>query len=139
MVPTIELAWLHPGLYVSTIKSGEVDADVLRGCDRVIVHAHERVLRFDNIMPGTPNLSKEAMIGWWNTPGTGVDAYPDLPDLVSGRATGRERDDQITCFVNNVGLGLQFAALGAVILEKANAAGVGHELPGEWFTEAVHP
>jgi hypothetical protein len=29
--------------------------------------------------------------------------------------------------------------VGAVILEKARKAGVGHDLPREWFTESVHP
>jgi len=38
-----------------------------------------------------------------------------------------------------VGLGLQFAALGALILEKAKQRGVGRELPREWFSETVHP
>ena len=39
----------------------------------------------------------------------------------------------------NVGVGLQFAAAGALVLEKARIAGLGHELPDDWFSETVHP
>ena len=41
--------------------------------------------------------------------------------------------------MNNLGLGYQFAAAGAVVYRKAKASGVGHELPTDWFTEDVHP
>ena len=41
---------------------------------------------------------------------TGIDwrSLPTLSDIVTGRVKGRETDDQITGFVNNVGLGAQF-------------------------------
>ena len=48
-------------------------------------------------------------------------------------------DSEITFFVNNVGIGLQFAAAGALVLERAEKAGAGHVLPDDWFTEDVHP
>lgn len=37
------------------------------------------------------------------------------------------------------GTGLQFAAVGAALYQKARAAKRGHELPTEWFTEDVVP
>ena len=54
-------------------------------------------------------------------------------------ALGRQSAGDITCFVNNVGVGLQLAAAGALVLEKARVAGLGHELPDDWFSETVHP
>jgi len=36
-------------------------------------------------------------------------------------------------------MGYQFAAAGHVVYRKARAAGVGRELPTDWFTETVHP
>jgi hypothetical protein len=42
-------------------------------------------------------------------------------------------------FLNNLGLGYQFAAAGYVLYNKAKDAGLGHELPTEWFTELEHP
>jgi len=62
-----------------------------------------------------------------------------LPDLIVGRAQGRGSEAEVTCFLNNLGLGYQFAAAGALLYRKAKAAGAGHDLPTDWFTEDVHP
>lgn len=62
-----------------------------------------------------------------------------LPEIMTGRREGRTDDRQITCFLNNLGLGYQFAAAGHVVNRKAREHGIGHELPTDWFTEDVHP
>ena len=71
--------------------------------------------------------------------GFDVAAAPTLAELVAGMARGRVSPEQKTVFVNLPGLGLQFAAVGAALYQKARAAGHGHELPTEWFTEDVVP
>jgi ornithine cyclodeaminase/alanine dehydrogenase-like protein (mu-crystallin family) len=58
---------------------------------------------------------------------------------VSGKEPGRTDAREITCFINHMGMGLQFAALGSLTLEKAGQLGLGKELPSEWFSEEVHP
>ncbi len=93
----------------------------------------------NNILPGTPNVQTEHERGWWNDAKTKVESYPDVAQVLSGAAPGRTRADEVTLFVNNVGMGLQFAAAGALVLERARAAGAGHVLPDDWFTEDVHP
>lgn len=45
----------------------------------------------------------------------------------------------LSCFLNNIGRGYQFAAVGGALYRKAKAAGAGRELPTEWFTQDVHP
>jgi alanine dehydrogenase len=45
----------------------------------------------------------------------------------------------VTCFINNLGLGYQFAVAGSVVYRKARETGADRELPTEWFTEDVHP
>jgi alanine dehydrogenase len=71
----------------------------------------------------------------------GIDwkSLPTLADLLSGRVTGRETDRQITGFVNNLGMGAQFAAVGKKIYDAARAKGVGREVPADWFMQDVHP
>jgi alanine dehydrogenase len=66
-------------------------------------------------------------------------ALPTLPELIARHAQGRAHEDQVTCFLNNVGLGYQFAAAGSVVYRKAKERGNGHDLPTDWFTEDVHP
>ncbi len=62
-----------------------------------------------------------------------------LPEIITGRRPGRAHAGQTTCFVNNLGMGYQFAVAGHVVLERARALGLGRELPTEWFTESVVP
>jgi len=38
-----------------------------------------------------------------------------------------------------IGLGLQFAALGALAHQKAKASGIGREIPTDWLLENEHP
>jgi ornithine cyclodeaminase/alanine dehydrogenase-like protein (mu-crystallin family) len=59
--------------------------------------------------------------------------------VIAGTIKGREKDDEVTCFLNYLGLGYQFAAAGSVVIRKAKELGVGTELPTDWFTEDVHP
>ena len=69
----------------------------------------------------------------------GLGDMPTLADIVSGRAEGRTSDDQITCFLNILGLGYQFAAVGSVLLKKAQAAVAGKEIPTDWLTQTEVP
>lgn len=66
-------------------------------------------------------------------------SLPNLPQLITGRAEGRTADDQKTLFLNNLGMGYQFAAAGYLVNKKAREQGIGIELPTEMFTETVHP
>ncbi len=59
--------------------------------------------------------------------------------MIAGQAKGRQGDTEITCFLNNLGLGYQFAAAGSVVYRKAKEKGVGNELPTDWFTESIKP
>jgi len=139
LVRVIEPHWLRPGLHVSCIKAQEVDRAVLDRCDQVLVHTRQQAKQLDNILPGTPNITSEGEERWWNVEGSRFQTYADLGMLVAGAAPGRQAADEITAFVTNVGLALPFAAVGAMLLEKARAAGAGEQLPDDWFSEDVHP
>jgi alanine dehydrogenase len=45
----------------------------------------------------------------------------------------------MTTFVNTIGMGLQFAAIGSLVWEKATAQGIGRDIPTDWFLEDMHP
>jgi len=139
MVRVIEPRWLEPGVHLSCIKTQEVDAGVLNRCDRVVLSNRRQAKHYDNVMKDTPNVKAESARGWWNDGSVPLERFPDLADVLTERASGRQSDREITCFVNNVGTGLQFAAAGAQVLARARAAHVGTELPDDWFTEDVHP
>ena len=78
----------------------------------------------------------------WEAVAAGIlewERIPELCDLVAGRHRRRATDAEITVFKNNVGMGLQFAAVAPRIYELARAAGIGRELPAEWFLEDMKP
>jgi ornithine cyclodeaminase/alanine dehydrogenase-like protein (mu-crystallin family) len=136
MVRVIDPKWLRPGMHVGCIKTQEIDGEVLDRCRPVFVHTRQQTKQISNVLPGTPNARKESDGGWWKDPAR---SYPDLGDLLAGKAPGRREAAEITCFASNVGTGLQFAAAGAAVLEKARRMKIGTELPDEWFCEDVHP
>ena len=43
----------------------------------------------------------------------------------------------MTCLLNSVGCGCQFAVVGRLLNKKAREAGLGNELPSEWFTAVL--
>jgi alanine dehydrogenase len=135
MVRVIEPDWLRAGMHIGCIKSQEIDGEVLDRSDRVFVHNRQQAKQINNVMPGTPN-AKAHEEGWWKDPAR---SYPDLGELLAGRSPGRRSETEITCFANNVGTGLQFAAAGAAVLEKAKTMQIGTQLPDDWFSEDVHP
>jgi len=67
------------------------------------------------------------------------DDIHDLSEVVSGNVPGRERPEDIAVFKNNVGIGLQFAAVAPRVYELARAKGIGRELPAEWFLQKMKP
>jgi alanine dehydrogenase len=134
MRPVLDPSWIEPGRHFSTIKTQEVGPEFVA---RVRPYLHtRRQAKAEVLMSGeVPRLEAEA--GWWQQPE--VNTWPDLSDLASGKIPGRTDPQAVTLFVNNVGMGLQFAAVGRLVLERARAAGVGHQLPDEWFLQTVHP
>jgi ornithine cyclodeaminase/alanine dehydrogenase-like protein (mu-crystallin family) len=125
--------WLEPGMFVSTIRGPELEPGVVRQADLVVVH--------DRTVHGNVNTTRGVVlpVNRHAIEGFDVQSAPSLPDLVAGTVRGRSSAQQKTCFVNLPGTGLQFAAVGAAFYRKARAAGIGHELPTEWFTEDVVP
>jgi alanine dehydrogenase len=130
--------WLEPGMHLTSIKQPEIEVKALKRADRIVLHYHEE----SPIHVTTKDLAlakKAQEHGWSIAKEIDFDKLPTLPDLIMGRAKGRQSDREITCFVNNIGLGYQFAAAGSVVYRKAKETGLGHQLPTEWFTEDVHP
>lgn len=130
--------WIEPGMHLSSIKRPEIEPAAIRRADRVVVHTHEeRPMHF--AAAGVEVPEARAGKGWRLAEEIDFAALPDLASLIAGTVPGRERADEVTCFLNNLGLGYQFAAAGAVVYRRARERGIGRELPTDWFTQDVHP
>ena len=60
-----------------------------------------------------------------------------LADMVAGRAQGRTSPDQITWSERGNLQGAQFHAVAGATYEAVRAAGLGHEVPDDWFLQDI--
>ena len=149
MRPVLRGAWLEPGMHVTNVGGFELDAEVgeranvaiRQGVSGLPIAADaERVERGRGHSPvayigGSEEEMKRI------PPATerfaGDRRHATFTDLVNGTARGRTSDDDITLYLNTGNQGLQFAAVGSVVYERAKAAGLGRELPTEWFLQDI--
>jgi ornithine cyclodeaminase/alanine dehydrogenase-like protein (mu-crystallin family) len=127
----------------------ELGEETIRRIDRLVIHAHQHAPK--NFIAGYGEEGIEAHDAIdiiTKGPARAHDikvehpfwlAAPELKDLVTGKAEGRAHALESTCFLNNIGIGLQFAAVGAAVFHEAQAKKVGREIPTDWFLESVHP
>ncbi len=127
---------VEKGMYVASIggsdgsnKRREIDDETIRRADLYVVHSKE-VARLDQ-SPDVWEVAQNGIKSW--------ESIQEVQDLVAGKIKGRTWADQITVFNNNTGAGTQFAAVGAAVLKRARAMGLGREVPTEWFLEDVSP
>jgi ornithine cyclodeaminase/alanine dehydrogenase-like protein (mu-crystallin family) len=130
---------LSEGVHISAMQRDEFDDEALLTCKPLVLHTHTTE---NNVTSSAlAHFERDDFKLRDHPTQRGIDwqSLPTLPDLVCGRIRGRENDQQITGFVNNIGMGAQFAAVGKKIYDAARAKGAGHEVPADWFTQDVHP
>jgi len=136
--------WIEKGMHLSSIQPAELGPDVVRivdvtatlsrDCDPVYITTHGLCVP-EEPGGGIQNLAHE--VEW--------SSLVTLPELLveqrcgRGASRGRTTRDQVTCFLNPMGLGYQFAAVGAVVYRRAKERCCGRELPTDWFTETEMP
>jgi alanine dehydrogenase len=148
ITPVIELNWLEPHAHVTCVKELELGRGILGKSSLVVVHT--RLDRPANYIVGkgenpifdhdpAEGLTGEVAKTRASKPSNEIDLtkQPDLGELAAGMVQ-RPRSGTMTTFVNTIGMGLQFAAIGSLAYEKAQAAGRGHDIPTDWFLEDVH-
>ncbi|MGE0629413.1 MAG: ornithine cyclodeaminase family protein [Hyphomicrobiaceae bacterium] len=145
IVPVIKPEWIEKGMHISTIKPGELSAAVvakadvaatlMEDCDPVFITTDKVSVPEAPGEGALQNLAEE--VGWKS-----LVTLPELLlDAKLGRneTRGRTSRSQVTCFLNPLGMGYQFAAVGSIIYKRAVEQGIGHDLPTDWFTEKEIP
>jgi alanine dehydrogenase len=130
--PTIAPEWVKPGMHISTIRSGELPLEVFGKVDRLVVNTRAGGETF--VAQGCPHVPEDNAGGPPHIAGV-----PELKDLAAGSTPGRQSADEITCFHNYQGLGLQFAAVGSIVYREALKRKIGLVLDDRYFTQSVHP
>ncbi len=139
--PVVKAEWLKPGMHVTGVGN-ELDAE---GRKKVAIFAQrdQRIHGFENCWSAE---SEQRMAEIW--PGyervygrdirEGLTSFPEIGDIILGKVSGRSNDEQITYFHTDVGLGIEFAAVGAHLLPLARERKLGMEVPDDWFTQIEH-
>jgi ornithine cyclodeaminase/alanine dehydrogenase-like protein (mu-crystallin family) len=131
--PVFDGNWLEPGTHVITMIGSDYflarretdDATVLRS-DLIVVNSKESV-RLDKQPDLYPHLQRGTL--------DLSDIY-EIGDLLTRRTIhGRSTGKQITYHNNNVGMGIQFAAIGRLVYEKARERKVGTEVDDGFFMQ----
>ncbi len=122
--------WLEPGQLVTTIantdgvhRRTEADATTMMRADFIVLNNQETAVT--NQQRELLDLIDEGKFGW--------DKVCELGQVLIGRHPGRQNDGQIIYYKSNTGVGIQFAAAGALIYQECKKRKLGRELPSEWF------
>ena len=137
--PFLGKAAVTEGMHLSAMQRDEFDDEALLSCSPLVLHT--QLTENNSTSAELAKFEREDFKLRDHPTTRGIDwkSLPTLPDLLCGRIKGRENDRQITGFVNNIGLGAQFAAVGKKVYDAAKAKGLGREVPLDWFTQDVHP
>lgn len=128
--PVFDGNWLEPGQLVVTIvntdmvhRRTEADATTFIRSDLIVLNSKETAIT--NQQHELLDLIDAGEFGW--------DKVTELGKILIGEHPGRIDDDQIIYYKSNTGVGIQFAAAGALIYEACKQRGLGREIPTEWF------
>lgn len=129
---------LAPGMHVSCLQRDELKEETYRAADVLVVNS--KTIESSYTSETLREMFAAIHFEFREHPVlVDVDwkSLPELADLVSGKTAGRTSDRQITAFVNNLGTGLQHAAVGARVYQLARERGLGREIPTDWFLEDI--
>jgi ornithine cyclodeaminase/alanine dehydrogenase-like protein (mu-crystallin family) len=132
--PVVKLDWLEPGMHYNSIREFETDLAVLEKCAPIAIHTNFGGIQHfqpPGIVDDMPGVRREKPRDW--------SKYPEICEIIAGKVAGRTNDRQISFFLNNVGTGVQFAAMGYCAYKIAKEKGLGHEIPSEWFMQDIKP
>lgn len=128
--PVFDGNWLEPGTHLVSMigpdsfdKRRELDDQAIENCDLIVVNSKEQV-EIDE-QPELFSPLRKGIIAW--------EQIHELGDLLMGKLVGRTTASEITHHNNNCGMGIQFAAIGDLVLREARKKGRGTKLPLELF------
>ncbi|MBM2810054.1 MAG: ornithine cyclodeaminase [Chloroflexi bacterium] len=137
--------WLEPGMHLTNVGShfdadvySRVDVSLRLGTAPAPVGLPEWATERENVTyaagPGATDVLKTTKA---HRRKASFNRVVSLDGLLAGREQGRTSSEQITHSARGNLQGAQFFAVGGMVYEAARAAGVGRELPTEWFLQDI--
>ena len=136
MVPVLFEEMLVPGVHVSAIKRFEVDEGVFRRSDVIVVNTKHG--KGPNYSSTNAPIEEIPYMKGDSFDIEDMEHYPELSELITGKHHGRKSREEITFFMNNVGIGIQFTATAFTVYQRAMECGIGTVFPSEIFLQTWH-
>jgi alanine dehydrogenase len=132
--PVLKGAWIQRGAHVVSISGGdrldqrkEVDDETVTRSSFVMVNSKVQV-DLDQQLDLLPAVRNKDV---------SMEQVVELSQVVRGIGVRPRERDEITFHFNNTGMGLQFAAVGACMVDAAEARGIGTRWPYTWRGRSV--
>ena len=132
--------WVEPGMHLTSIKRMEFDDEAWQKSNLIVFSSHGySSIKSENPVLHTIRSGQDGK----NKEEERLERYRRktyfLSELLMGRAPGRSSSEEITMFNKSTGLGIEFAYVGKLVYDNARAAGLGREIPTDWFSQTSHP
>ena len=112
----IQPDWIKPGALCANVSDNDYTFEMVQKCDKIVYDGHKQfgipVTLGEMVKAGLLDPEKDAA---------------SMSDVVTGKAPGRERDDEII-FFSALGMGLYDLMVGYEVYKKAKAKGIGTPL-----------
>jgi alanine dehydrogenase len=144
MHPAIEGDWLEAGMHVVNVGPLDLGSDATARIDVVVRQGIDTLpMPEDEVFRKGVGHSHRAFVGGSpqeqkrlprsSPKRAGPAQGPLYVDVISGKAPGRTRRNQISQYQPVSNWGLQFSSVGAPVYRKAKAQGLGRVLPTDGF------
>ncbi|TWT29798.1 L-lysine cyclodeaminase [Thalassoglobus neptunius] len=115
--PLLKAQWMKPGAFYGHVGGWEDEYAVAHQCDKIVCDDWETVKHRTQTLS---RMYKDGVL-------TDADIHADIVELVNGSKPGRERDDERVYF-NAVGLAYVDVGIAIAMYQRADEAGLGHDL-----------
>ena len=139
VMPVFLHDWLEPGMHIGTVRPGATEVEKAAWSDIEVFVLLDHDDNAEMIYTHGVQVGEDKVGSYGVEQDEWHNSLPSLPQIINGDREGRVNKDQCSCFLNNLGMGYQFAATGYIVYNKAKELGLGTELPTDMFTETVHP
>ncbi len=140
--PVITRDGIRPGQFLCSVTNIEVARDAQDKIDAVVLHQTVESSTLLTYATGEGRVSPAGLIDPIAQPpnstyATGPKVRGTLAELVNGRIKGRLTESETNFFYNNIGSGIQFAAIAGAAYEVLRGSPGLREIPTDWLTQTI--
>lgn len=141
-VPVILLDAVRPGMFITCVTAVEVSPEAREKIDAVVLHQTVESSTLVTYASDEGRIAPNGLIDPLVQPPnpaytSGPKVRGTLAELLSGSIKGRESQAEVNYFYNNLGSGLQFAAIAGAVYDVLCDTPNLREIPTDWLTQTI--